>query len=167
MTIKNILTFLEHFPAIEPPILLSVEEITTYSRENKPFSQGIVREVFIPFESQYSDEQLVEFIPCFSLPSDSRMHVLVYYRGDLFINEYNLLTMNNKGTIIDKKAIAGTFLDKDKLIRYVASIDKDGLIQVVIGSNKGARDFYNPLNSKTITYEIAPDGTIILSSNTN
>lgn len=167
MTIQNVSTFLNYFPVVDPPVILALEEVTTYSRENQPFSQGIIQEVFIPFENENENENLVEFIPCFQLPSSSKIHIVVYYRGDLFINEYHILTLNNNGNVIDRKAIAGTYIVDDELIRYVASIDEYGLIRVVIGSNEGRDEFYNPLKSQTITYEIAPDGTIIQNNNTD
>lgn len=163
MTINNLGRFLEYFPEIKPPIIISSEEVIIYSRENKPLDGQIVNDVFLPLHKD-ADDEFTEFIPCFKLNSEDAYEILVYYKADLLKNEYHLMVVSEKGEVIDTKAIAGTFLKEKELISYVASIDEDNLIQVVIGSDDGSRDYYDPLNSQTVAYEIAPDGKIILSN---
>ena len=166
MTVSDLPSLLKYFPQLDPPVILSVEEVIVYSSENKPLPEKLIQSVFFHFEPTDSDDDFIEFIPCFRLNTDHKIIALIYYRVDLLKNEYNLLTLSEKGKFLDKKAIAGTFLKDDELISSVASIDEDGLIQVVIGSDNGSRDYYNPLNSQTVAYEIAPDGKIILSNQT-
>jgi len=164
MIISDLSSLLKYFPKVDPPVILSSDEVIVYSRTNKPLAEKLIQDVFIPFESEANEEDFIEYIPCFRLNTDHKVIALVYYRADLLKNEYNLLILSEKGEVIDKKAIAGNYIKEDELISYVASIDEDGLIQVVIGSDNGKRDYYNPLNSQTVAYEIAPDGKIILAN---
>ena len=76
-----------------------------------------------------------------------------------------MLVTDEKGRVLSKKAIAGTFFDENQLIKSVASINEDGLIQVVIGSDQGQKEYYDPLNSQVINYEIAPDGELLMITN--
>lgn len=164
MIIKDVIPFLEFFPTVTPPIILSAEEIIIYSRENKPFSQHIINDVMNELHKEEVDEDYSEFIPCFKLEKENAFIPLVYYKAGLLKSEYHLLILSEKGKVLDTKALAGTFLNDNETVSYVASIDEDHHIQIVIGSHEGNRNQYNPLNSKTIAYDIAPDGKIILSN---
>jgi len=156
--------FLDYFPIVEPPVILSTEEAVIYSRENKPLSQKVIHEVILPIEKKEVIDEFAEYIPCFRLNKENGCMPVVYYRGDLLKNEFNLLIFSENGKMIDSKAIAGTFINGEEMITYIASIDEDHHINVVIGSNEGNAKNYNPLNSQAITYDIAPDGKILTNA---
>ncbi|MEE9371450.1 MAG: hypothetical protein V3V00_00190 [Saprospiraceae bacterium] len=165
MTIEDLNEFLEYFPEVTPPIILSIEEIVIYSRENRPLSQSIIQEVMLPLDGDLELDEFTEYIPCFKLKKENAHVPIVYYKAGLIKNEYHLLIISDKGKVLDSKALAGTFVKDDEMVTYIASIDEDSHIKVVIGNDEGRRDYYNPLNSQTISYDIAPDGKIILSKN--
>jgi hypothetical protein len=166
MKINNLPEVLEFFPEVEPPVIISPEEVLIYSRENKPFSQAIIKAFILQLEETEPDMSVVEFIPCFRFSIFKDQIALVYYRADLYQNEFMLVILNTAGTFIDKKGIAGTMINNNQLVSSVASIDEDGLIQVVVGTADGRLGSdYDPSRSRFINYEIAPDGRIILSNN--
>ena len=165
MTKVEFEAFLEFFPEVAPPIILSAEEVILYSRENNPLSQSIITEVLLPLHNETELDEYTEYIPCFRLKKENSFVPVIYYKAGLLKNEYHLLMFSENGKIIDHKSIAGTFLKDKEMVTYVAYIDEDNHIQVVIGSDDGDRSHYNPLNSQTIAYDIAPDGKIILSNN--
>ena len=111
------------------------------------------------------DDIYTEYIPCFRLKKENSFIPLVYYKAGLLKSEYHLVIVSEKGKILDHKALAGNFINNQEMVSYVASIDDDYHIKVVIGSDEGNRDHYDPMNSQTIAYDIAPDGKIILSNN--
>ena len=164
MIIEDIKAFLEFFPEVSPPIFLSAEEVILYSRENKPLSQEYIK-ALVELNGETNVDEFTEYIPCFRLKKENGFVAIVYYQAGLLKNEYHVLVLSEKGKMIDSKSIAGTFLNDNEMVTYVASIDEDNHIQVVIGSDEGNRAHYDPLNSQTISYDIAPDGKIILSNN--
>ena len=161
MTNEEFEEFLSFFPEIEPPIILSTEEAYLYSRENKPFSEKMINKIILPIEKLKGVGEFTEYIPCFRLKKENSLIPIVYYKSELYKSEYHLLIFSEKGKLIDSKAIAGTFMNENELVTYLASIDEDNHIQVVIGSNEGDPQNYNPMNSQAISYDIAPDGKII------
>lgn len=165
MVIEDLESLFEYFPVVSLPVTLSVDEAIIYSRENKPLPESLVDNVFLHFEKEEVDQDIVEFIPCFRLNDFETIHALIYYRSDLILNEFHLITISPKGKLLDKKAVAGSFFRDQEVIKSVASIDEDGVINVVIGSDDGSFKYYNPQNSQVISYEIAPDGKIILATN--
>lgn len=164
MTNVEMEEFLKFFPEVEPPIILSSEEIILYSRENKPLPQQIIIEVLMPIHKESELDEFTEYIPCFRLKKENSFVPVVYYKAGIVKNEYHLIILSEKGKIVSHKSIAGTFIKNDEMVTYVASIDEDHHIKVVIGSNNGNKEYYNPLNSQTISYDIAPDGKIIMSN---
>ncbi len=151
--------FLEKFPSIELPVIISEDSHHVFSENNKPFPLQMIHQFLAPFEPNVEDE-LTEFVPCFSLPDTPELHVLVYWKASLMNYEYILTSFTRKGDLIDRKVIAGSMFHDGKMVRSVATIDEDWMIHVIGGVSTGEKN-YDPTSSQKVEMELLPDGRIL------
>lgn len=147
---------LDSFPTIDPPITLSEEVAYRFSRENKPLSQGLIAQFFSQWDTI---DEYTEMVPCCQVATDGDFFALIYWKGSLMSYEYILATINPKGTLINKKVIAGTISNGATVKSSVANIDEDGCVYTMVGEIKEGQP-YDPSNSSAYRFEILPDGTI-------
>jgi len=152
--------FLSKFPFIELPVLLNDESHHTFSTENSPLPEAMIQLFIQPIEDAECDE-FTEFIPCFQLPVQEEYHSLVYWRAGLLQYHYTLATFSKKGHFIDKRIIAGTFIQEATLTQSVATINESFEIFIASGRGNTQSDEYDAESSTAYELEIAPDGQIV------
>ena len=152
--------FIDIFPELELPITLNDEVHHIFSQKNGPVPKLIVDQYFSYLE-ETDPQELTEYVACFRIPATHEFHGLVYWKAGLMNYEYTLVTISKKGEVIDKKVIAGTYSDGNKLLTSVATIDEDWIIYVVSGQSQSTSDNYDPTSSTAFKLEILPEGNII------
>jgi hypothetical protein len=154
--------FLEMFPPVELPVTLNDKIISVFSKENDPFSAGMIQQYLEPIEGAVSDE-LTEFIPCFRIPDTPDIHALVYWRAGLMTYQYRMITFSEKGNLLDNRVIAGTYLEGKVLTRSIATIEEDWIIYIVSGQASSSGQTYDAGTSVAFNLELLADGKIINS----
>lgn len=152
--------FLEKFPEIDLPITLSEDIHFEFSRNNDPLSDVAIQQFIIRHE-EASDDEHVEYVPCFRLKKTEKFHAVVYWKASLLNYQYVLLTFDLKENLIDRSIIAGTKVEKDTLMRSVATIDEDWIIYVMAGVASASSNIYDASSSKSFHLEILATGKII------
>ncbi|MEO1624393.1 MAG: hypothetical protein AAFV25_04480, partial [Bacteroidota bacterium] len=142
-------------------ITLTTDLHHTFSQENKPFSEVMVRQYIEP--QQGVADEFTEYIPCFRLPTHKDIHALIYWKASLLTYEYVLMVLDKKGHVIEHKGIAGTKAMDQTLVRSVATFKEDGTIYVVGGiTDSNDETQYDASNSQTILMELLEDGEIVV-----
>lgn len=152
--------FLDLFPEIELPVTLNEDVHHIFSEKNGPVPQVVIDQYFSYLEG-VDETGLTEYVICFKIPETHEFFGLVYWKASLLNYEYILVTLSKNGEVIDKKVIAGTYSDKDRLLQSVATIDEDWIIYVVSGQSNIASKDFNPASSTAFKLEILPEGNII------
>lgn len=155
--------FLEYFPIIELPISLTDENFDEMRKVNKDLPLSLI-ENFITVFDQDVDE-FTEFFPCFQLASTGEFVSVVYWKAKLMQYEFHLINYSLIGEFIAGKVIAQTLSNGNTIIRSIANIDEDGVVQVISGEVGVEEDAYDATNSKAHTLEILSTGDIIFSLN--
>ncbi len=151
--------FLERFPVIKPPITLGEDSHLAFSKRNEPLQQLMIEQYILPLEGPL--DEFTEYIPCFRIPDTYQFHAIVYWKAGLMDYQYILLTLTDKGEMIDKRVIAGTFSDGKTLTNSVATIDEEWMITVVSGQTNANGGKYDGRNSRATKLELLPEGNII------
>ncbi|MBR9922434.1 MAG: hypothetical protein GYB31_16475 [Bacteroidetes bacterium] len=154
--------FLDFFPEVDLPVVLSDEAVHVFSQENEPLPVQAVYQYIQPTESKEIDET-TEFVPCLRIKDTHEFQAVVFWRAALMDYQFVLITYTKDGSqVIDRRSIAGTYFDGSLLIRSVATIDQDWLIYVVSGqADPDKRSKYEASGSKTFNLELLPDGKIV------
>jgi len=153
--------FLSFFPTIELPVTLTDDLHIVFSKRNEPFPQAVLEQYLWPLEGNDVDE-MTEFVPCFQLPNTYNFHAFVYWKAELLNYQYVLVTINEQGTLIDKKVIAGTSSDGDSLTTAITTIEEDFEILVLSGhAEQEKRADFTGNKSKATRLELLPEGQII------
>ena len=156
--------FLEYFPIIELPINITDENFDEMRRVNKDLPLSLI-ENFITIFDQDVDE-FTEYFPCFQLPNTGEFVSVVYWKAKLMQYEFHLINYSLKGEFIAGKVIAQTLSNGNTIIRSLASIDEDWVVQVVSGEvDVEDEEAYEAKKSKAHTLEILSTGDIIFSLN--
>ncbi len=154
--------FLNLFPNIELPITLNDETLHEFSNINDPLPPGMIHAFIVPYEAELPDD-LTEFIACFKIPETHSFQAVVYWKAGLMTYEYTLATYTNKGELLDKRVIAGTFYDGQTLTQSVAIIEDDWEILIMSGQSAvvNKNDLYDAQKSRVTKMELLPEGQII------
>lgn len=156
---KGFTDFLAKFPEIELPISLTEETRHLFSMKNKPIPDELIHTFILPVEEEELDE-FSEFMACFSIPGTGAFHALVYWRAGLLNYQYKIITFDKKGEFIDKRVIAGTYSDGEKVTQSVATIQENLQIVVASGQSEAEEDLFDGSSSTTYLLELMLDGTI-------
>ena len=152
--------FLSHFPELPLPVILNEEAAHDFSKENEVLHSLIIDQYFLPLEGEMDD--FTEIVPCFRFPKGKDFHAIVYWKAGLLEYYFILVTLSPQGVLIDRRVLAGTFVEGDIVTQSVATIDEDWIITVVTGRARSGRGaLYDASTSKTTSFEVMPDGTII------
>jgi hypothetical protein len=151
--------FINAFPETELPIDLTEDTQSVFSKENRPLSKQMIEEYIVPIDD--SIDEFTEYIPCFRIPRTKDFHAIVLWKAGLMNYEYFVLTFDKKGSLIEKKMIAGTQVKGDALLRTVTTIKKDWTIASVVGVVAANDDLaYDPATSLDSILELTPEGRI-------
>lgn len=156
--------FLSFFPEIEMPVILTDENLSVFSKENKVLPGPLVSE-FIGSHDNSEADVFTEYIPCFRIPNTENFVGIVYWKAQLLNYEYHLVTYDLKGNFITGKVIAGIISNGNTLIKSVATIDEDWIIHIVTGEDDVRSPNYVADSSKAFTMELLSTGDIIFSLN--
>ncbi len=159
---QSFTTFLKCFSKEALPVTLSEDSILYFSSNNSPLPQELINR-FLLQQSKEEDDEYTEYIACCKIPETDKMHALVYWRGGLLSYEFVLITLDKNGVLLDRKIIAGTKSDGQKIIRSIATIDQDWIIHVVVGQQENENMYYDPSKSKNMTLELMANGEIVFS----
>ena len=153
--------FLNSFPEVDLPIVLTEDAQAVFSKENTPLTKIMVEQFIVPMDNEI--DEFTEYVPCCRIPKTYDFHAIVLWKGGLMNYEYFLITFDKKGNLIEKKMIAGTQVKGDSLLRTVATIEEDWTIASVVGV-ASAKDAlaYDPATTLDSTLELLPDGKIIV-----
>ncbi|MGB0863339.1 MAG: hypothetical protein ACPG19_06260 [Saprospiraceae bacterium] len=153
--------FLLLYPEVELPITLTSEDSVDFSRHNSPIPLPMVDE----FLAAANDDELTEYVACFKVPETNSFHALVTWKAGLMEYEYQVTTYDLVGNLIDKRTISGTKSNGESIIRSVATIESDWLINVVEGSEvfKGNQSTFNASASRVSNFEITANGEVIIA----
>lgn len=153
--------FLSFFPTVELPVTLTDDLHLVFSQRNEPFPQAILEQYLWPLENEVVDD-MTEFVPCFRLPNTYNFHAFVYWKAELLNYQYVLVSISEKGELIDKKVIAGTTSDGDSLTTAITTIEEDFEILVLSGhSEEEKRAGFMGSKSKATRLELLPEGQIV------
>lgn len=155
--------FLTLFPEVELPITLTTDAHVEFSRHNVAIPDAFTRYYLATAED---DEDFTEYVACFKVPETRSFHAIVYWKAGLLNYEYIMATFDKQGELLDKRSIAGTQADGDRVTRSVATIEADWLINVVEGSeNTDSEDNlnFNPALNRVTSLELNADGGITIA----
>lgn len=152
--------FLELFPVLPLPVTLSEEAAHNFSLENDVLHALMIEQYILPLEGEI--DELTEFVPCFRFPGTDSFHAIVYWKAGLLQYNFVLVTYTSTGRLIDRRVLAGTFVQGDTVTQSVATIDQDWIVSVVSGQTRAGKDvLYDAASSKFTNLEVMADGTII------
>lgn len=151
---------MHYFPETKLPVLISDDYFTKYEANADPFPQAFIDEVLLEWEKEA--DEFTEFIPCFRLPHEDKFNAVVYWKGSLLRYDFVLVTLNNKGQLINKKSIANTIVNGNIIKKSIASIEPDLIINIIAGQTNDG-EHYDAALSKAFAMEILPSGEIIFA----
>ncbi len=150
--------FLDFFPEIELPMILGEEDHHFFCLLYTALPDKMIRRFILPIEA-CPENEFSEHIACFKIPDTKDFHAIVYWKAELMNYQYILITFDNKGTLIDKRIIAGTFSDGSVLTTSIATIETDWLIYIASGQVADTKE-YDATSSTAYTLELLKDGKI-------
>ncbi len=151
--------FLDLFPQIAPPLILTSESVNGFSHQNGILNEDAQR--YIAEMSRVSLDELTEIIPCFKFVVNPSITGIVYWKGALMNYEYVLSTIDNEGRFVSNMVLAGTYSNGKTIITSAATIDESHIIHIVMGEQELSGSGYDPMKSKAYSVEVLPDGKIM------
>jgi hypothetical protein len=153
--------FLNSFPPVELPFTLGEETHHLFSRENDPIPEAVIAEYILPLEGEDEDDDVTEYIACFSLPTPKSYHAVVYWKAGVLNYNYKLVTFDTKGNLIEQKVIAGTTYNGIELTQTMAAIQKDLMMYLVSGQHQMVYEEYTAANSTANRLQLTAEGKIV------
>lgn len=152
--------FISKFPEIELPLILSEDVHHDFSNENDPLPLQLIKQYISKYETSIQDD-MTEYVPCFQVPMENKtFKAVVYWKAGLLNYDYVLATYDSKtGTMIDKKAIAGTKVVGNAVKRIAAIIKEDLTIHTAEGIEETGKE-YEADSSKAKKYQMLDNGRI-------
>jgi len=152
--------FLEQFPVLPLPVVLSEEAAHNFSKENEVLPTLVIEQFILPLEDPA--DEFTEFVPCFRFPKTDGFHAIVYWKAGLLEYSFVLVTYSMAGVLIDRRVLAGTFVDGETVTQSVATIDEDWIITIVTGQARSGRGaLYEASSSRVSNLEVLPNGAIM------
>lgn len=151
-------SFIEYFPEVELPIILTEESIHNFSKLNTPlpisaYSFFIKEDVDIP-------DEFTEYIPCLRFTPGENVAVILLWKGGLLSYDYLMISYNiKKQEEINRKIIAGTKILEGTIIKSSAVISTDFEVDILVNSYSSEKQMY-PERSEQFVVEIMMDGTM-------
>ncbi len=154
--------FIEKFPEVELPVMLSEETAHIFSKENNPLPNLMVEQFMLTPEERDSLDGMTEFVPCFRVPQTYDFYAVVYWRGGLMDHRYVMLTFTKDGRPIDRRVLAGMYSDGQSIVQSVAHIEDDWSIYIVSGKQKVSDKMGGEASKNTAReLELLPEGQIV------
>jgi len=163
----SFLQFLQFFPELELPVILTADAHHEFSKTNTPLPQPMIQEHLLGEEVEGSTDAYDEYIPCLKIPETNSFHALVYFKASLLIYEYFLVTFDLDGKPIAREKIGGMLTEGEQIHRAIPTISEDWMIHIVEGAAPLDQSNYKPTDSRAFSMELLPDGKIIYSLSEN
>jgi hypothetical protein len=87
---------------------------------------------------------------------------LVYLRTALLRYEFYLITLDQKGEMIDQKLIAGIISDNENVVQMAASFDENACVHIAGASSDNELDTDFGQHIQAVELEIKDDGTFTM-----
>lgn len=155
--------FLNYFPELELPVILTADAHHEFSKTNTPLPQPMIQEYLLDQSIDEATDAYDEYIPCLKIPKTDAFHGVVYFKATLLVYEYYLVTFDLEGHEITREKIGGMLTEGEKIHRAIPTISEDWMIHIVEGANPISEKKYAPTNSRAFSMELLPDGKIIYS----
>lgn len=153
--------FFNFFPALELPYSIVSDTQRLIALEHEILSPEWLFNFVLDEEATI--DEFTEFMPCFSIPSDKGIFIIVYWEANLEGNSYHLVTFSKTGVLIDKLRIAGTKYEASSLIQSVCTISEYWMVSIVdarIDENGNAIDFSHETHQQRY-FQVSMEGEII------
>lgn len=152
-------SFVEYFPEVELPIIITEESIHNFSKLNTPLPLSAYS-FFIQSDSELPDE-FTEYIPCLRFNPSEDVVAILLWKGSLLSYDYLMVSYHKKtGKEISRKIIAGTKIIDDTIIKSSAVISVDFEVDILVNSYSSEKQMY-PERSEQFVVEIMSDGTMV------
>lgn len=156
--------FIDFFPELELPVILTDESIHSFSKMNTPLPMAAIVEYLVDTEEEL--DEFTEFVPCFRFQVSEEILAVVYWQGSLLSYDYYILSIDIKRLrLISKKIIAGTKILNNAFFKSNAVITPEFEIEVLVNSYKTSDQMY-PTNSVNYHIEIMTDGSFVSEKET-
>ena len=142
------------------PQTVSEENLTYYSSENFVLPPDLIRQFLLQSEEEI-DEEYTEFIPCFRLKDTRDWFAIIYWKAELLNYSFILAIYDKNGILKNRRILAGTVSDGTSVVKSIATIDEDWIVQAIIGKQSHGQELYDTSSSTVASFELMPDGTII------
>ena len=153
----NFEQFLAYFELIEMPVTLTEELYHTFDQHAKPIPALLI-EAYIHTLDHGNIDEFTEYIPCFKIAGTKEFHALVYWKAGLLSHEYHLACYDLKGNIIDHAIISGIKSVNDMIVRSVATITPELIVNIATGASDRTDKVFDPTRSKMMHIEIMDTG---------
>lgn len=151
-------SFIDYFPEIDLPIVLTEESIHGFSKLNKPLPI-IAYSYFLSQETELPDEY-TEYIPCLRFQPSDEVVVILLWKGGLLSYDYILISYNiTSNQEVNRKIIAGTKIFEDTIIKSSAVISADYEVDILVNSYNSELQMY-PERSEQFVVEVMANGTM-------
>lgn len=158
--------FLEHFSIEDLPLILSDDNIGYFDTKNRVLSPDLIRRFILQGKKEEEeDDEFTEYIACCKIPDTEKFHGIVYWKGSMLSYDFILATYDKNGVLLHQKAIAGIRSDGKNVVKSVATIEADWIINIITGAQLGKEELYDPQKSQMMSMEIMANGEIIFSLN--
>ena len=152
--------FIKLFPVVELPVTLRDDSHHDFSLHNPPLPSVFTEAFLSNIDEKEEEDEFTEYISCFRLPNTENFHAIVYWKASLLTYTYTLACFDKKGSLIEKKDIAGTNVKGELLIKSIATIDEEWTIYIAGGAGSLDEVDYNPTNTQSITLQLLETGKI-------
>jgi len=152
--------FINAFPELDLPIVLSDENLRRFSADNTPLSQILIETFIIPYEEEINNE-FTEYIPCFRVKNTNDFHTIIYYKADLLKNTYIMVSFDKDAKLLSSMVIGGMMVNDKHIIRSISTIEEDWKIYIVENTSLKEEEQFDPSASKAIRLELLATGEII------
>ena len=160
MSVNLFKQFLALFPPVELPATLTLDSHRTFEQVNDLIPVDLASQ-FILQEDELPEEEFTEYLPCFILPeSKNEFFSVVYWKAALMRYDFILATYSKTGIPISRQVIAGTASDGKSLSQKVATIQLDGIIDVIASITDVELKNFDPSGTKELSYELLANGFI-------
>lgn len=150
--------FIEYFPEIDLPVVLTQESIHSFSSLNTPLPLTAIVEYLSANEEE--EDPYTEYVSCFRFKVTESVLAIVFWKGTLLSYNYELWTIDLKRReIISKKIIGGTKVIDNIILRSDAVISADFEVEVLVNRYESSDQIY-PTKSLKYHIEIMDDGFI-------
>jgi hypothetical protein len=153
--------FLAKFPPIPMPVTLGEDTHHVFGVENLPLSDALISEFIHPTDETVADDEFTEYVPCFSIDNTEQFIAVVWWKAELMNYEYVLATFSDKGELISREVIAGTYVRDGAVTRAVAVINDEWEITIGEGTSPDGNQVFDPTTSRTRNLEILVNGQIV------